>query len=156
VASYNNDKEEIDFTKKQTLVMATNLTLINASDNLQSEIKLGLVREAIYVAEYASLDMSKSVISGFNPAVLLDRKIKINNENLERIKFTEMYFNNCNGNIFTEYNDNNEDLESWYGNSSFFNVYSKGLDSETFIDLQDAKRPDFRLRINKIVASSLD
>lgn len=156
IASYDENKEEVDFSKKETLVTATNLTLINLSDNLQTEIKLGLVREAIYISEYASLDMSKSVISGFNPAVLLENKIKINNENLERVKFTEMYFNNCNGNIFTEYNDNNEDLENWYGNSSFFNVYSKGLDSETFIDLKNSKRPDFRLRINKIIASNLD
>ena len=156
VASYGDDKEEVDFSKKETSVTATNLTLINVSDNLKTEIKLGLVREAIYISEYASLDMSKSVISGFNPAVLLENKIKINNENLERVKFTEMYFNNCNGNIFTEYNDNNEDLENWYGNSSFFNVYSKGMDSETFIDLKDSRKPDFRLRINKIIASNLD
>jgi len=156
VASYGEDKEEVDFSKKETFVTATNLTLINVSDNLKTEIKLGLVKEAIYISEYASLDMSKSVISGFNPAVLLENKIKINNENLERIKFSEMYFNNCNGNIFTEYNDNNEDLENWYGNSSFFNVYSKGMDSETFIDLKDSRKPDFRLRINKIIASNLD
>ncbi|TYA52715.1 hypothetical protein [Formosa maritima] len=156
IASYGEEKEEVDFTKKETFVTATNLTLINASENLQSEIKLGLVREAIYISEYASLDMSKSVISGFNPAVLFENKIKINNESLSKIKFSEMYFNNCNGNIFTEYNNNNEDLENWYGNSSFFNVYSKGLDSETFIDLKDPKRPDFRLRINKIIASNLD
>lgn len=156
IASYGEEKEEVDFSKKETFVTATNLTLINASDNLRSEIKLGLVREAIYISEYASLDMSKSVISGFNPAVLFENKIKINNESLDKIKFTEMYFNNCNGNIFTEYNNNNEDLENWYGNSSFFNVYSKGLDSETFIDLKDLKRPDFRLRINKIIASNLD
>jgi len=156
VASYNNDKEEIDFSKPQTSVMATNLTFINASDNLQSEIKVGLVKEAIYIAEYAELDMSKSVISGFNPAVLFENKIKINNETLNKVRFTEMYFNNCNGNIFTEYKSNNEDLESWYGNSSFFNVYSKGLDSETFIDLQNSRKPDFRLRINKIIASNDD
>ncbi|WP_048331285.1 hypothetical protein [Bizionia psychrotolerans] len=156
VASYNNDKEEIDFSKKQTSVLATNLTFINASDNLESEIKLGLVREAIFVAEYAKLDMSKSVISGFNPAVLFENQIKINNETLNNVKFTEMYFNNCNGNIFTEYNANNEDLESWYGNSSFFNVYSKGIDAETFIDLKNSRKPDFRLRINKIIASNDD
>lgn len=156
VMTYKDDKSDIDFSKKQTLVTATNLTLINASDNLDSEIKMGLVKEAIYIGEYASLDMSKSVVSGFNPAVLFENKIKINNENLDRIRFTEMYFNNCKGNIFIEYNSNNEDLESWYGNSSFFNVYSKGLDSETFIDLKNSKRPDFRLRINKIIASSLD
>ncbi|HLV40581.1 hypothetical protein [Xanthomarina sp.] len=156
VASYANDKSEIDFSKKQTSVIGTNLTLINSSDDLQSEIKMGLVKEAIYVAEAASLDMGKSVISGFNPAVLFENKIKINNENLDKIRLTEMYFNNCKGNIFVEYNSNNEDLESWYGNSSFFNVYSKGLDSETFIDIKNSKRPDFRLRINKIIASSLD
>lgn len=154
VASYVKDKNEIDFSKKQTLVTATNLTLINASSDLKSEISMGLVKEAIYVAESASLDMSKTVVSGFNPAILFENKIKINNENLDKIRFREMYFNNCNGNIFTEYNTNNEDLESWYGNSSFFNVYSIGQDSETFIDLQSARRPDFRLRINKIMASS--
>ena len=67
-----------------------------------------------------------------------------------------MYFNNCNGNIFTEYNSNNEDLENWYGNRAFFNVYSKGNDAETFINIKDEKRPDFRLRINKILASNDD
>ena len=64
-----------------------------------------------------------------------------------------MYFNNCKGNIFVEYNTNNEDLENWYGNSSFFNVYSKSNNAETFIDFANEKRPDFRLRINKIIAS---
>jgi hypothetical protein len=63
-----------------------------------------------------------------------------------------MYFNNCSGNIFVENNSNNEDLENWYGNSSFFNVYSKGSNLETFIDSNNSKRPDFRLRINKIIA----
>jgi len=65
-----------------------------------------------------------------------------------------MYFNNCNGNIFIENYSNNEDLENWYGNPSFFNVYSKGLDEETFIDVFNEKRPDFRLRINKIIATN--
>jgi hypothetical protein len=67
-----------------------------------------------------------------------------------------MYFNKCNGNIFTEGNANNEDLENWYGNSAFFNVYQKTTDSETFIDPNNSRNPDFRLRINKIVASSED
>ena len=63
-----------------------------------------------------------------------------------------MYFNKCRGNIFTEDVSNNEDLENWYGNQSFFNVYSKGSDRETFIDPNNQDRPDFRLRINKIIA----
>jgi hypothetical protein len=65
-----------------------------------------------------------------------------------------MYFNNCKGNIFVENDSNNEDLENWYGNSAFFNVYSKSDNLETFIDLRNDKRPDFRLRINKIMASN--
>ena len=78
----------------------------------------------------------------------------INNDNLQNINFERTYFNNCKGNIFTKYNSNNEDLESWYGSRAFDNVYSKGPDSETFIDLRHPKTPDFRLRINKIVATT--
>jgi len=154
IKSYDN-KEEVDFTKKGTLVIAENLTLINSSDNLKLDIESGLVKEAVFVGQNASLDLNKSVISGFNPAVLLDDKIKINQENLEKIKFTDMYFNNCNGNIFTENNSNNDDLENWYGNRSFFNVYSKGKDVETYISM-NTRRPDFRLRINRIMASTDD
>ncbi|OEK08332.1 hypothetical protein A8C32_02450 [Flavivirga aquatica] len=152
VVSYDK-KEGIDFSKSGTSVVARNLTLVNYSDNIKDDIKQGLVKEAIFIGENTKLDINKSVISGFNPAVLLDDKIWINQENLDRIKFTDMYFNNCNGNIFTEYNSNNEDLENWYGNSAFFNVYHSNADnSETFIDLNNDRRPDFRLRINKIIA----
>lgn len=153
VVSYDK-KEEVDFTKKGSLVIAENLTMLNDSGNLKADIEKGLVKEAIYVGQNVSLNMSKSVISGFNPAVLLEDKIIINQENLEKIKFTGMYFNNCNGNVFVENNANNEDLENWYGNSAFFNVYSKSDNAETFIDLKSEKRPDFRLRINKIIASN--
>jgi len=154
VVSYDK-KEEVDFTKKMTLVAAYNLTLINDSKDLKSDINLGLVKEALYIGKNASLDLNKSVISGFNPAVLLEAGTMIDQKNLEKVKFSNMYFNNCEGNIFVENNSNNEDLENWYGNSAFFNVYSKSDDSETFIDANNPKYPDFRLRINKIIASSL-
>lgn len=153
ITSYDK-KEEVDFSKKGTFVTAQNLTLVNVSSTLEEDIKVGLVKEALYIAQDASIDMSKSVISGFNPAVILDKRIFVNNSNLEKVKFSEMYFNRCKGNIFTENNSNNEDLENWYGNRAFFNVYSKGTDAETFIDLKNDKRPDFRLRINKIIASN--
>ncbi|MDO1500465.1 hypothetical protein Q2T40_10030 [Winogradskyella maritima] len=149
-----DDKEEVDFSKPATNVTAQNITLINRTDDLNGAIEKGLVKEALYVGENASLDMNKSVISGFNPAVKFAEGVKINQENLERIKFSEMYFNNCNGNIYVDNNPNNEDLENWYGNSAFFNVYSKGFDAETFIGVFDAKKPDFRLRINKIIATN--
>lgn len=145
-------KEEVDFTRKGTSVTAENLTFLNESKDINSDIKLGLVKEAVFVGQNASLDMHKSVISGFNPAVIFERNIIVNQQNLEKIKFSDMYFNNCNGNIFVENSTNNEDLENWYGNASFFNVYSKGSNQETFIDVYNSKRPDFRLRINKIIA----
>lgn len=154
IASYDK-KEEVDFTKNLTAVEAINLTFFNTSDNIKEDIKMGLVREAIYVGENTTLNMGKSVISGFNPAVLFEDKIVVNQESLEKIKFSNMYFNNCNGNIFVENNSNNEDLENWYGNHAFFNVYSKSHNSETFIDIaSNSKRPDYRLRINKIIASN--
>jgi hypothetical protein len=149
-------KEEVDFTKKLTSVTATNLTFVNNSQNIKSDIEQGLVREAVYVAENASVDFKRSVISGFNPAVILDEKISVNDESLKKLKFQEMYFNLCKGNIFVENNTNNEDLESWYGNASFFNVYSQGENIETFIDPFNDKRPDFRLNIGKITASKND
>ena len=67
-----------------------------------------------------------------------------------------MYFNLCKGNIFVVNNSNNEDLESWYGNAAFANVYSKAENIVTFIDFMNEKRPDFRLRIGKITASGDD
>lgn len=152
IASYNK-KEGVNFSKKQTLVTATNLTLINNSANLSADIKSGLVKEAIYVAENSNLDFRKTVVSGFNPAILLDSEIQINDENLKKIKLVKMYFNLCKGNIFSEYNSNNEDLENWYGNTAFANVYSQAENNETFVDSFNAKSPDFRLRMGKITAS---
>lgn len=155
IASYNKI-EEVDFSKKQTKVVASNLTLISNSENINADINSGLIKEAIYVGENTSLECSRTVVSGFNPAVLLDKKIEINEQNLKKIKFEQMYFNFCNGNIFTEFNSNNEDLENWYGNSIFSNVYAKSDNKETFIDIQNEKKPDYRLRIGKIIASNVD
>lgn len=153
VASYEH-KDEVDLTEYKTLVNAQNLTLLNNSKNINHDISVGLVSEALYIKPHAILNMDNTVISGFNPAVILDNKISVNSENLNQIQFTRMYFNNCNGNIFVKNISNNEDLENWYGNRIFQNVYSKGLDVETFIASKNYSNPDFRLRINKILASN--
>lgn len=153
IKSYD-DKETSNSTKEETVVNAENLTLINVSDDLSSDIKVGLVKEAIFVDENTAFAIDKSVISGFYPAVYLDEDIRINNESLEKIQFTRTYFNNCKGNIFLKGFSNNDDLENWYGSRVFNNVYSRGPDSETFIEAHSEKRPDYRLRINKIIASN--
>lgn len=153
IASYDK-KEEVDFAKKQTFVVATNLTLVNNSTNIVADMESGLVKEAIYVAENTTLQCKKTVISGFKPAILLDSNIQINSENLTKIKFESLYINNCKGNIFTVDNSNNDDLESHYGQPAFFNLFNNGSNnSETFIDFSNEKRPDFRLQLSKFTAS---
>jgi hypothetical protein len=147
-------KEGIDFTKKQTSVIATNLTMANDSENIEADISKGLVKEAVYVAENTTLVLRKSVISGFKPAVLLDTKIDINDKNLKKIRIEDMYFNNCKGNIFSDGSLNNEDLESYYGNSLFFNLQSKTSNLETFNDFDNPRKPDFRLALTKFTASA--
>jgi len=153
ILSYDR-KEETDFSKKQTSVSANNITMLNDSENINIDIQSGLIKEAVYVGNDASIEMKRSVISGFNPAVVLNSSIEINDKNLKKIKLEEMYFNLCKGNIFTENNSDNSDLENWYGNSVFFNVYSQSSNAETFIDIANSKRPDFRLNLGKITASS--
>lgn len=153
VSSYTK-KEEVDFTKKQTLVTATNLTFANDSEHIEQDIKAGLVKEGVYVGENSSLVLSKSVISGFSPAVVFDSKIEINDKNLKKIRIEQMYFNSCNGNIFTEGSTENEDLETYYGNPMLFNLYSKTTNVETFIDFANPRRPDFRLALSKFTAAT--
>lgn len=153
VSSYVK-KEEVDFTKKQTLVTATNLTFANDSDNIEQDIKAGLVKEGVFVRENSSLVLRKSVISGFSPAVVFDHNIEINDKNLKKIRIEEIYFNFCNGNIFSEGSTENEDLESYYGDSAFFNLYSKTTNLETFNDYANPRRPDFRLALSKFTAAA--
>ncbi len=153
VDSYER-KEDADFTKKMTSVVASNITMLNDSNNLEGDISAGLIKEAIRIAENSSLTVKKSVISGFNPAITLDTKIEIKDANLRKIKLEDIYFNNCKGNIYTENNTNNEDLEDYYGNIAFGNTFNQGANKETFIDIANPKQPDFRLKISKITASN--
>jgi hypothetical protein len=153
IASYEN-KDETDFSKKQTLVTASNITMLNDSENVVADIKSGLIKEAVYIEENASFACSKTVISGFNPAVILDSKIEVIDANLRKIVFENMYFNLCKGNIFSENNPDNSDLESWYGNTSFFNVYADTENGETFLDFLNSRTPDYRLGLSKITIAS--
>ncbi|MDO5979499.1 hypothetical protein [Flavivirga spongiicola] len=149
--SYNSVKE-VDFTKKGTAVIAKNVTLLTDTKNLDYEIEAGLIRESIYIGENTNFKIDKSIISGFSKAVILDENIKVNDASLARIQFKNICFNNCNGSVFLNFNDNNENLENWYRNPSFSNVYFRTSHSELFIDLNNSKRPDYRLLINKRIA----
>jgi hypothetical protein len=151
VNSYEK-KEEADFSKALTNVVATNCTLVNSTDDLNRDLASGLVKESVFVAESTGLTLKKSVISGFSPAVVLDDEIKPEAGGLKKIKLEEMYFNNCKGNIFVENTTNNEDLEDYYGNPQFANLYETTPNTEMFI-AWEAKTPDYRVKIGKITAS---
>ncbi|MEO8515531.1 MAG: hypothetical protein ABI426_02245 [Flavobacterium sp.] len=152
VNSYDK-KEEADFSKNLSNVVATNCTLVNSTETLNDDVAQGLVKEAIFVADNTSFTLKKSVVSGFKPAVILASDIKLEGGGLKKIKLEEMYFNNCKGNIFVENTSNNEDLEDYYGNTAFFNLYENTDNKEMFIDLYNPKNPDFRVKIGKITAS---
>ena len=85
LASYEQ-KSEVAFNKKQTNVVATNLTFVNDSGDLAADMQNGLIKDAVRVAENTFLELKKSVISGFNPAVVLDAKREVTAPNLKKIK----------------------------------------------------------------------
>jgi hypothetical protein len=152
VKSYEK-KEETDFSKALTNVTAQNVTMVNGSDSLASDLAAGLVKEAVFVENNTSVAFKKSVISGFSPAVVLDDEIAIDDKNLKKMRFEQMYFNNCKGNIFVENSTNNEDLEDYYGSPTYYNLMQNTNNAEMFIDIANPKNPDFRLKIGKITAS---
>ena len=99
--SANESLENVDFSKKSTSVLATNLTLLN--ETVASGGTEGLVKAAVYVGDAScSISMKNSVISGFVPAVLLNASIEIKNDNLKKINFIGTLINLCNGNIQSE------------------------------------------------------
>jgi hypothetical protein len=154
VVSYDK-KEEADFSKNLTNVTALNCTLVNTTESLSADIASGLVKEAIFIGDNTSFSFKRSIISGFNPAAILAQDVKLEPNTFKKIKFEETYFNSCKGNIFVENSTNNEDLEDYYGNTAFFNVYENTDNKEMFLDIYNAKNnPDFRLKISKITASN--
>lgn len=150
VRSYNKEGD-VDFSKAGTNVFAKNVTLLTHTKSLESDIKMGLVKEAIYIGNNSQIEVSNSVISGFKLAIMIDEKTKIVDENLTKLRFNNMYFNNCEGKISSEFNSNNETLISWYDNPVFSNEYAQISNDETFIKLDPAK-PDYRLRSNTVLA----
>ena len=154
VVSYDK-KEEADLSKNQTNVIATNCTLVNTTQTLSDDQAKGLVKEAVFIGNNASFSIKRSVISGFYPAAILSSEIKLEASAFKKIKFEEVYFNNCKGNIFVENTSTNEDLEDYYGTGAFYNLYQNTDNKEMFLDIYNTKNnPDFRIKISKITASN--
>ncbi|MEO8234667.1 MAG: hypothetical protein ABI549_04565 [Flavobacterium sp.] len=140
-----------DLTKKMTKVVANNITMIN--EDVQNTD--GLLREAIFIKENAYLEMSNSVVSGFNKFVLFDANLNVNSENLEKVKFQNMLLNNCKSYVSSEVVENNEQLESWYNNEKFNITCSKVVNGLLFADLDFKSSPDLQLKNNNLLTTRL-
>ncbi|WP_428223943.1 hypothetical protein [Flavobacterium sp.] len=153
VNSYEK-KDEADFSKAMTSVSATNCTLVNNTETFDADLTSGLVKEGVFVGSNAALSLKRSVISGFAPAAVLDSEINPEAGGLKKIGFSEVFFNNCKGNIFIANSSNNDDLENYYGDAAFFNLYEKTPNNDLFISASnnDTKTPDFRLKVGKFTA----
>ena len=141
-----------DLTKKLTKVIASNITLINEDVENTTD---GLVREAIFIKENAYLEMSNSVISGFNQCVLLDANLKMNFDNLDKVKLQNILLNNCKSFINSETVENNKQLESWFNNVKFNIECSKVANSNLFMELDFKNLPNLQLKNNNILTSRL-
>ncbi|WP_170179835.1 energy transducer TonB [Flavivirga rizhaonensis] len=140
-------KENIDFSKKGTSLVAENLKFINNSKDLEFDIQAGLIKEGVYVGHNTLVSINKSMISGFKPAIVLEDKILIDQENLEKIKITDVHFKDCVGYVLSKDNSNNTAMENWYANKEFLNMFSEGNRSKTLI--ADAKKAEIENKIAK-------
>ena len=139
--------ENADFTQKMTHITATNMTLINMEENQQ-----GLVREAIYIKEKSTLTLNNSVISGFAPFMLLDKKIGYLPENLNRIQIQNVTINNCQGKTVSETSEFNAQIDNWFTSKNLLTEYTTIPKKDLFADINLKSTPDFRLRLNTFVA----
>ncbi|WP_310556539.1 hypothetical protein [Flavobacterium sp.] len=83
-------KENTDFSKKATSVIANNVTLVNTEENAS-----GLVKEAIYITEGCALKLTNSLVYGYSQGMILDDKISTN-DGLKNIILDNVQFYSVN------------------------------------------------------------
>ncbi len=130
-----------DLNKRFTNVIANNITMFN-----ESAENNGLIKEAILIKENCSLNISNSVISGFNKSLLFDKSFKVNPETLEKVKLRGILLNNCQGHIESEMSQYNEEIKNWYSANSNVIEYSAIMDVAFFGEVDSKKLPDYRIK----------
>ena len=148
VSSYTI-KETTDFSKKLTNVQVINSSFINENDDGNGN--QGLIGEAMKIHGNVSFALKNGLISGFAQAAILGSTFEINDLNLRAVSLTNCYINNCKKNIISELGavfDN--DLEEFYGNVAFNNLYQFISSADTFLDPKNQKLPDYRFKLNKV------
>ena len=143
------NKDLTDFSKPNTNVVLTNFSLVNESDGQTGTN--GLIKEAIFINKDCSISLNKSIISGFETALLFSSEIELKPQNLDKVKLKKVFINNCVKNITSELGlTASEDLESNYAATIYGNVYSKVLSADIFNDANNERTPDYRIKIGSI------
>ncbi len=143
------NKDLTDFSKPNTNVVINNFSIVNESEG-QSGTN-GLVREAIFINKDCDFSINKTIITGFETALLLNSEIELDDESLSKIKLQKVFINNCTKNITSEQGTSaSEDLESYYAATIFGNVYYKAQQADIFNDVNNERTPDYRIKIGGI------
>lgn len=133
--------ENYDLSKKLSSIEASNITLINLEENNQ-----GLVREAIYVKENTQFSLKNSVISGFEPFLLMSNKIGLFPENLAKINLQNNIINNCIGGLKSEDPNFNDKLKYWPDPNAMGLEFTNIPLANLFNSIQLKNNPDFKLK----------
>ncbi len=151
IESYDT-AQNADFSRAFSKVVASNITMVNTEDNDQ-----GLIKEAIKVKENTSFTIENSVVSGFSSVLLLDKKIKLSDENLSKIHFKKMLINACKK-TFEGEADKSAASES--NLNSHFLTAANEIDikndsiENTFTQINFKEEVDFRLKNKTVVAEN--
>lgn len=138
-----------DFSKPTTNVVLNNFSLVNESEGKSGTN--GLIREAVFVNKGCLFTMNKSLITGFQTAVLMSSSVELVESNLNKIKLLNLFINNCTANISSELGGaTNNDLESYYSAKMYGNVYQNVLQADIFNDVNNERTPDYRIKIGGI------
>ena len=134
--------ENTDFTRKMTKINAVNIVLANNEENLTE----GLIREAIFIKDKSNLIIDKSVITGFNSAIVVATSTLNNSKDIDSIIFKDSKINSCNKFFECDYNGNT--IATDYQNSPYFinNQVTRLMNVDLFREFNIKKNPDFRLR----------
>ena len=145
----SENRDITDMTKPQTNVVLTNFTIVNESDG--EAVTAGLIKEAIYINDGCLFSLNKTIISGFETALLLSSKIELKPDNINKIKLKKIFFNNCDNNIISELGTTeSQDLESMFAAAVYGNVYYKASATDIFNDPNNDRTPDYRIKISGV------
>ena len=140
--------DNTDFSKKMTLVNATNMSFVNVEENNQ-----GLINEAIYLKQNALLNVTNTLISGFSSAVLFDMKPGDKIDYLKKLEFKNLLFNKCDENFMAQLKTDIPEISNYFATTNYTIENSQKTLLELFIETDLKKNVDFRKKSNIILTT---